>query len=339
MCNARLLSAGLLVAVAVAVLFAPGANMRAQSEADSLEALARTYEQRLAAIEKEREQVLGRFEKAAQKVDRLKEQEQSFLQQRRLERALRELQTLADAAEAVERQLQELKAARDSTLAALWAYYDAEVSRLAASIESELPRLSEKERLEHGRALVALRRKRAEVSGRLALLPSAPDSLPRWALTPEEDYRRLEDKATLLQDRAARLRQDAAAVEKRLQQLREEVALRQRLNELLSDVALFDQHDETIAPLAGGGKAAMEADSYSRFGEATTAAQTVVAPTGRLWTADPAQLSNAEAELFMRELQAHKVRLLALADTLAARAQALAQKAALLRGSPLPTAP
>ncbi len=331
----------LLIGAAVILLWSLAANGLAQGKADSLEALARAYEQHLANMERERTQAVANFEKAAQKVNRLKEQKQSFVQRRRLEHALRDLQVLADSIEDLENQLRELRAARDSTLVALWSYYDEQVSKLAESLDREIPRLSETERLERVRALSALRRKRAEVSSRLTVIPAAPDSLPRWALSPEGDYRRLEDKAALLLDRASRLRQDAAAVDKRLKELREEMGLRQRLNELVSDVALFDQHDETITPLAkSGGMVPTDFAWDTRSGfESTTGTQAVVAPTARLWGADPAQLSSAEAELFMRQLQAEKSRLMALADTLEARSHVLAQKAAQLRSSQGPSVP
>ncbi|MGQ9852501.1 MAG: hypothetical protein ACUVTG_03770 [Candidatus Oleimicrobiaceae bacterium] len=316
-------------------------NGLAQGKADSLEATARAYEQRLMDMEREKAQAVANFEKAAQRVHRLKEQKQGFVQRHRLEHALRELQVLAQTVEGLENQLRELRAARDSTLIALWAHYDEQASKLAKSLEKELPHLTETERLERARDLAALRRKRAEVSGRLTVVPVAPNSLPRWALSPEEDYRRLEDKAALLLDRAFRLREEAAVAGKRLKQLREEIALRQRLNELVNDVALFDQHDETITPLAKRAEMVpteFTSDTRSGLGS-TTGAHAVVAPTARPWSADPAQLSSAEAELFMRQLQAEKARLVALAGTLEARSRVLTKKATQQQSAQGPSAP
>lgn len=341
MLNPRVHRALFPIAAVLPLLLFLAHNGLAQSKADSLEAMARTYEHRLADMEKERAQAVANFEKAAQKVNRLKEQKQAFVQRRRLEHALRELQVLAHTVEGLENKVRELRAARHSTLVALWAHYDEQASTLAESLEKEIPHLTETGRLEMARALVALRRKRAEVSGRLTVVPVAPDSLPRWALSPEEDYRRLEDKAALLLDRASRLRQDAAVVDKRLKQLREERALRQRLNELVSDVALFDQYDETITPRAKRVEMVppdYTSDRRSGLGS-TTGAHAVVAPTARPWSADPAQLSSAEAELFMRQLQSEKARLMALADTLEARSHVLTKKATQLRSSQGPSVP
>lgn len=315
---------------------------RAQTRADSLEALAGRYEQRLAMVDKEREKAASRFDKAAQRVNRLKAEPQNFVQRRRLERALRELQVLAGETESLERQQQELKAALDTTLAALWRHYDEEVTRLAESLEGDAVRLPEAAWQEKVRALALLRRKRAEVAGRIAAVPAALDSLPRWLLGPEDDYRRLEDKAALLLDRAARLRQEASRADRRLKQLRDEVALRERLNELVSEVALFDQRDETARPMAqGGSRAAPETGpargttDYTAAGAASSSG--VVAPAGRLWSTDPSQLSTSEARLFMRELEAQKERLLALADTLTARSQELTKRAGALRAQRAPS--
>lgn len=341
MLNPRVHRALFPIAAVLPLLLFLAHNGLAQGKADSLEATARTYEQRLAEMEKERAQAVANFEKAAQKVHRLKEQKQGFVQRRRLEHALRELQVLAQTVEGLENQLRELRAARHSTLVALWGHYDEQASTLAESLERETPHLTETERLERARALVALQRKRAEVSGRLTVVPVAPDSLPRWALSPEENYRRLEDKAARLLDRASRLRQDAAVVDKRLKQLREEIALRQRLDELVSDVALSDHHDETITALAKrAGMVPTEFTSDTRAGlESTTGAQAVVAPTARFGSRDPPQLSSAEAELFMRQLQTEKARLMALADTLEARSHVLTKKATQLRSAQGPSAP
>ncbi|MCR4439527.1 MAG: hypothetical protein QHJ34_15870 [bacterium] len=332
--------AGLLALGAAIALSAIGAPQAwAQTRADSLETLARTYEQRLAVVEKERENAAARFDKAAEKVNRLKVETQNFLQRRRLERALRELQVLAEKTESLERQQQQLKTALDTTLAALWLHYDAEVTRLAEILETGLPEDARQEKM---RALAMLRRKRAEVAGRIAVVPALLDSLPRWALGPEEDYRRLEDKAALLLDRAARLRQEAASADRRLKQLRDEVALRERLNELASEVALFDQRDETARPMTqGASRASLETgpgrgvSDYTA--EGTAGRSGVVAPAGRLWSADPSQLSTAEARLFMRELEAEKGHLLAMADTLTARSQELTKRAEALRAQRAPS--
>ncbi|MBC7187463.1 MAG: hypothetical protein H5U38_10550 [Calditrichaeota bacterium] len=319
-----------------------GAAALAQTRADSLEALARRYEQRLVMVDKERAKAAARFDKAAQRVNRLKAEPQNFVQRYRLERALRELQALAEETESLERQQQELQAALDTTLVTLWRHYDAEVTRLAESLEEGAGRVSHAAWQEKVRALALLRRKRAEVAGRIAVVPAVVDSIPRWALSPEDDHRRLEDKAALLLDRAARLRQEASSADKRLKQLREEVTLRERLNELVSEVALFDQRDETARPMAqGGSRAALEtgpgrgATDYAAAGAASSSG--VVAPAGRLWSTDPSQLSTAEARIFMRELEAQKGHLLALADTLAARAHELTKRAEALRAQRAPS--
>ncbi len=334
----------LLLAVTIVSFALPWVQSRAQSGVDTLELRAARCEARLAELAEEQKELAARLEKATQKVAKLKEGLQNLFSRRRLESALRELQSLADAAEATERQQRQVNASLDSTLALLWAHYDAEINRLVAALDEEGGSWSPTQRQECLQAISVLRRKRAAASARMASVPAQLDSLPAWALTSEDDYRRLEDKAMLSQERAERVRQEGQAAEKRLRQLREELLLRKRLNELVREMALLDQRDETVRQAeAAGAEGGVLPTSFESTGsrgvKATTEAYVVLPPAGRLWSADPSQLSPAEAEQFIRQLEKERARLSALADTLAARAQALAQKAALLRTQQAPPSP
>lgn len=268
-------------------------------------------------LEDERRRLSERLASVAGEIRALRDQhELNYFEHQRLQRLLKDSQSLTRRMEAMDAEQQSLAQRYEAIGRQLLKLYEAEIRKRLDRLEG---REAEPQEIE---ALQRLRARRDTLQQALAPQDLTQVRIPRLEIEPGDSPTDLGQKADLLKDQEEKLRHLAIRVREQMDDLREELQLRRRLDDLVTDVALFDQQEEALGNLTSGSSTVeLNAPDTEVRGTRSVSRR----PPELLLVAemdlDVSRLSRDDLQAVLEQLQAQRQRVESLADSLAARAE------------------
>ncbi|RMF68012.1 MAG: hypothetical protein D6743_04030 [Calditrichaeota bacterium] len=315
---ARLLGLTLLVALTGA-----GTLRAAQDPVARLERKFAALDSAIQRLQSERQQLDSRIRSQEEEIQALKDKGTlNYFQRQRLERLLKDAQSLARRAEEIDAQVRERRSLLRQTGDRLLQRYAAQIEKAVSALEqAKRDTSAHRELLQR---IARLRGKSDRIKRRLGRGALRGWTLSEVQIEPEDSPRQIRQKADLLKDQEERLRKLAERLEQRRSEVQKEVEIQNRMRDFVTDLAVFDQQEEALGEVS---KLAAEA-AADRVGEESgqdfQAAQQALENTLPVGPPDFdfSTLSPEQLEDLIETLKQREARVLAQADSLARRASA-----------------
>ena len=190
---------GIVYFIITALLFIERADC--QSTLNSLEDNLARQDSLILMHKQDRANRQAKLDDIKIKIVSLKEQKSlNIIQRRRLEGFMREYHSLSSGADSLDREIALISEERNDTLQLLWQEYQKEVNKHVNELSQNIHSLTEEKQKQHISAISSLREKQRQVSDQLLEVRPVVVITPEIVVEPDDDYRRIKEKADLLKD-------------------------------------------------------------------------------------------------------------------------------------------